>query len=98
MANKKNQATDELTHEEYTKAMNFIGQHLLAALAQSVEKLPQPLRKYKVVSQALSAFLANVIYKQFPEDAQAREEMHADLTELLSIQLGTLSKAAESIQ
>lgn len=98
MANKKNQPNDELTNEEYTKAMNFIGQHLLSALAQSVEKLPEPLRKYKVVSQALSAFLSNVIYKQFPDNAEAREQMHADITELMAIQLGTLSKTPESIQ
>ncbi|WP_019217387.1 hypothetical protein [Legionella tunisiensis] len=91
------QPGDALTAEDYSKAMNLLGQNLLSALTQSIEKLPQPLRNRKVVSQALSAFLANLIYKQFPEDQESRQQMLDELTTLIQVQLDGISQFSESV-
>lgn len=92
------QPVDALTAEDYSKAMNLLGQNLMSALTQSIEKLPQPLRNRKVVSQALSAFLANLIYKQFPEDDESRQQMLDELTKLVQVQLDHISQLSESVQ
>lgn len=80
--------TDALTNEDYSKAMNFIGQNLLSSLVQSIEKLPPNLRSSNVISQALSAFLANIIYKQFPESPESCHKMMDAITSLVKMQLG----------
>lgn len=80
-----------LTAEDYSQAMNFIGQNLLLALTQSVEKLPAPFRNRQVISQALSAFLTNVIYKQAPENQEACQEILAEINQLVKAQLDNIS-------
>lgn len=89
------QAADTLTAEDYSKAMNLLGQNLLSALTQSIEKLPQPLRNRKVVSQALSAFIANLVYKQFPADQESRQQMLDELTMLIQLQLDSIAQLSE---
>ncbi|MDP3269289.1 MAG: hypothetical protein Q8M40_09605 [Legionella sp.] len=82
-----NQKDNDVTAEDYSKAMNFIGQNLLTALKQSVEGLPPQLRNRKVVNQGLSAFLTNVIHKQFPDNYEFCQQMLDELTKLVRTQL-----------
>lgn len=84
---------DALTAEEYSKAMNFVGQHLLSALQQSVEQLPKPLRSRQLVAQALSAFLTNTIYKQYPDNQDACQYMLDEITKLVKAQLNSIPQA-----
>lgn len=97
MNSENTQSIDAPTAEEYSKAMNFIGQNLWMNLTQSVEKLPPQLRNRKVVSQALSAFLANVIYKQFPENHDLCQQMLDDVTKLVKVQLDNIPQSSETI-
>lgn len=90
-----NQPAEILTNEDYSKAMNFIGQNLLSALVQSVEKLPPPLRNSNVISQALSAFLANIIYKQFPGNPDACQHMLNSIAKLVKMQLDNIPQPAK---
>ncbi|HHT0592414.1 TPA: hypothetical protein ACTXXA_000275 [Legionella anisa] len=83
-----------LTNEDYSKAMNFIGQNLLSSLVQSIEKLPAHLRNSNVISQALSAFLANIIYKQFPDSPESCHQMMDAMTKLVKMQLDNYSQPA----
>lgn len=85
--NNNGQTTPAQTVEDYSKAMNFIGQSLLSALSQILEQLPSELRNKKVVTQGLSAFLTNVIYKQSPNDQESCKEMLAELTNVVRVQL-----------
>ncbi|STY28243.1 Uncharacterised protein [Legionella wadsworthii] len=87
-----------LSNEDYTKAMNFIGQNLLAALVQSLEKLPPPLRDSNVISQALSAFLANIIHKQFPGDSTACQKMLEALNQLVKLRLESFSQVEKKTE
>jgi hypothetical protein len=73
MSNEVIESVTTPAQEEYNQAMNSIGQQLYKSLTDSVQKLPEHLRKGKIVNQALAAFLTNVIYRQFPDDKQARE-------------------------
>ncbi|KTC82291.1 hypothetical protein [Legionella cherrii] len=84
------QSVEALTNEDYSKAMNFIGQNLLSSLVQSVEKLPPHFRNSNVISQALSAFVANIIYKQSPENAESRQKMLEAMTNLVRMQLNNI--------
>ncbi|KTD17400.1 hypothetical protein [Legionella jordanis] len=88
-------SAETLTLEHYSKAMNFIGHNLLAALSQSVEKLPAQLRDNKVVFQGLSAFLANVIHKQFPKNPEFGYEVLDELNKLVKAQLDKLLHPSE---
>lgn len=88
------QQGDAPTAEEYSKAMNFIGQNLFAALVQSVEKLPQDVRNRKVISQALSAFLANVIYKQSPDNIESCQQMLDEIAKVVRMQLENIPQHA----
>jgi hypothetical protein len=81
------QSGNTITVEDYSRAMNIIGQSLLSTLTQILEKLPQELRNKKVVTQGLSAFLANVIHKQSPDNQDLCKEMLAELTDFVLIQL-----------
>lgn len=90
MTNESNPTQDMYTQEDYAKAMNFIAQNLFSSLVQSIEKLPNELSNRKVVAQALSAFLANVIYKQFPNDADLSSRMLNDFTNLIQTQLNEM--------
>jgi hypothetical protein len=92
MATETTQTKAALSNEDYSKAMNFIGQSLLSNLSQNAEQLPPELRNIKVISQALSAFLANVIYKQFPDHADSRQQMLDELIELVNMQLNHISQ------
>ncbi len=94
-ADENNQSAEILTNEDYSKAMNFIGQNLLSALVQSVEKLPPPLRNSNVISQALSAFLANIIYKQFPGNPESCQHMLSSITKLVKMQLDNIPQPAK---
>ncbi|KGP62503.1 hypothetical protein EP47_06255 [Legionella norrlandica] len=95
VANENSQPTGTFTPEDYAKAMNFIGQNLLSSLTQSVEKLPPQLRNLKVVSQALSAFLTNVIYKQFPENHESCQQMLSEISKLVSVQLNNIPQTSK---
>ncbi|WP_392538835.1 hypothetical protein [Legionella sp. 227] len=84
------QPVETLTNEDYSKAMNFIGQNLLSSLVQSVEKLPPHFRNSNVISQALAAFLANIIYKQTPGNPESRQQMLEAMTNLVRMQLNNV--------
>ncbi|MBA2656285.1 MAG: hypothetical protein H0U70_04785 [Tatlockia sp.] len=84
---KDTQVNNALTEEDYSRAMNFIGQQLLSSLTQTLEKLSPSLRNRAVVSQGLAAFLANVIHKQFPNDFEICEQMLAEFSKNTDIQL-----------
>ncbi|KTD02454.1 hypothetical protein OQJ19_04945 [Fluoribacter gormanii] len=86
---------EALTNEDYSKAMNFIGQNLLTSLVQSVEKLPPHLRSNNVISQALSAFIANIIYKQSPGNPESCQQMLDAITKLVKMQLENLPQLAK---
>lgn len=88
--NTMEKGSETLSAENYSKAMNAIGQHLLSALNQAVEQLPQPLRSRQLVSQALSAFLTNVIYKQYPGHAEACQHMLDEIAKLVKTQLESM--------
>lgn len=76
-----------LKEEDYSRAMNFLGQNLLSTLSQAVEQLPPELRNRQVITQALSAFLANVIHKQFPGDEDSCQQLLGDFANLTKTQL-----------
>ncbi|MBA2653332.1 MAG: hypothetical protein H0U73_13875 [Tatlockia sp.] len=80
-------ANNVLSDEDYSRAMNFIGQNLLSSLTQSVEKLSPELRNRKVVTQGLAAFLANVIHKQFPDDSDLCQQMLNEFSNHVRVQL-----------
>lgn len=82
-----------LTEEDYTKAMNFLGQNLYNALVKSVEELEPPFRTNKMVSNALSAFLINVIYKQAQGNKDACQQMLDEIVKLITMQLESIPKA-----
>lgn len=87
MSNATLDATNTISQDELTQAMNSIGQELYKTLIQSVQNLPQPMRKGKIVNQALAAFLTNVIYQQFPEDKQARKLVIDQLLNFVKLHL-----------
>lgn len=86
-----NQQADAWTPENFSKAMNFIGQNLLTALTKSLEELPPAFRNRQLVTQAMSAFLTNIIYQQFPKDDQACQQMLDEMTKLVRSQLQNIS-------
>lgn len=88
------QQAHPLTAEDYSKAMNFIGQNLLSSLVETVQKLPPPLRNDDMVLQGLSAFLGNVLYKQFPEDAEARHQTFERFSRLVNVHLENMKEHA----
>ncbi|MBA3536831.1 MAG: hypothetical protein H0T84_09510 [Tatlockia sp.] len=94
--NLDSEKTQTITAEDYSKAMNFIAQNLLSSLVQSVEKLPSELSSRKVIAQALSAFLANVIYKQYPKDANSCQQMLDELSKLVQMQIDQMFDPAQS--
>ncbi|CDZ78767.1 hypothetical protein BN59_03081 [Legionella massiliensis] len=94
MTNTNAENTEVLTAEDYNKAMNFIAQNLLSSLSQSMGALPQQLHNRKVVSQALAAFLTNIIYKQFPGDKDLSQEMLNEITEFVKLQLASIPEPA----
>lgn len=79
-----------LSQEDYSKAMNHIGQNLVSSLTKSVQELPSSLQSKNVVSQALASFLANVIYRQFPEDKETRQQFNSRLHELVQTHLDSI--------
>lgn len=80
--------------EEYSKAMNFVGQNLLSSLSQILGQLPSELRNKQIVTQGLSAFLANVIYQQSPNNQDLCNEMLNELTRLVRLQLENVPQTA----
>lgn len=90
MSNSPVKTTNAVSQEELSQAMNSIGQNLYNTLTQSVQSLPQNLRKGKLVNQALAAFLTNVIYQQFPEDKQAREMTVDQLLSFVKLHLDSI--------
>jgi glutaredoxin 2 len=81
---------DAATEQEYSQAINTIGQHLFQALSQTVQSLPQHLRNARIVNQALAAFMTNAIAKQFPEDKDARIQTMTKLSELVNLHLNSI--------
>lgn len=88
---KNSQLNNELTEEDYSRAMNFIGQNLLASLTQTVEQLSPELRNRKVVAQGLAAFLANVIHKQFPQEPELCSKMLEEFSAQVRVHLELVS-------
>ena len=80
------------TVEEYSQAMNFIGSNLFSSLVQSMEKLQPHFRNQKMVSNALSSFLVNVIYKQTSGNTEAMQEMLDEILKLIKIQFDNIPK------
>lgn len=91
--NKPSQA-NALNAEDYSRAMNFIGENLLSALTKAVEELPPSFRNRQLISQALSAFLTNIIYKQAPGNQEACQQMLDDISQLVKTQLNNISAIA----
>lgn len=79
-----------LTAEEYTQAMNFIGSNLFSSLVQSMEQLPPHFRTQKMVSNALSSFLINVLYKQSSGNTETIQDMLDEIVKLVKIQLDSI--------
>ncbi|KTD61438.1 hypothetical protein [Legionella spiritensis] len=82
---------DKLTQEDYSQAMNLIGQNLFTALTQSVDKLQPSLRNNNVVFQALAAFLANIVHKQFPDNRDSSKKVIDDLAKLIHLHLDSVA-------
>lgn len=80
------------TAEDYAQAMNFIGQSLYASLVQSVEKLPAHFRSQKMVCNALSAFLVNVVYKQSSGNYESCQKMIDEINMIIKNQLENLPR------
>lgn len=80
--------------EEFSKAMNFIGQNLLSTLIQSIQELPAPLRNNEMVLQGLAAFLSNVIHKQWPDNKEARKETLDRFTKIVNAHLANIAEVA----
>lgn len=80
----------EPTSEEYSQAMNSIGQNLFSALTQSVEQLQPHFRNQKMVSNALSSFLVNVVYKQSSGNVEVSQKMIDEIFKLVKIQLDSI--------
>jgi len=80
------------TVEEYSQAMNLIGSNLFSSLVQSMEKLQPHFRNQKMVSNALSSFLVNVIYKQTSGNTEAMQEMLDEILKLIKIQFDNIPK------
>jgi hypothetical protein len=84
-------ATDtKFKPEDYTKAMNEIGQNLLNALSNTAATMPAQLRTTDMIMQGVATFLANVLHRQFPKDVASRDQLHEYLTHLVSKQLSTI--------
>ncbi|KTD71244.1 hypothetical protein [Legionella tucsonensis] len=49
--------------------------------------LPPHFRSSNVIAQALSAFLANLIYKQFPESPELGHQMIDAIVKLVKMQI-----------
>lgn len=80
------------TAEEYSQAMNFIGQNLFSSLVESMEKLQPQFRNQKMASNALSSFLVNVIYKQSSENIETSQQMLDEIFKLVKIQLDSIPR------
>ncbi|KTD76899.1 hypothetical protein [Legionella worsleiensis] len=78
------------TAEEYSQAMNLIGSNLFSSLVQSMEKLQPHFRNQKMVSNALSSFLVNVIYKQSSGNTEKIQQMLDEILNLVKIQLDSI--------
>ncbi|KTD35668.1 hypothetical protein Lmor_1115 [Legionella moravica] len=78
------------TDEEYSQAMNLIGSNLFSSLVQSMEKLEPHFRNHKMVSNALSSFLVNVIYKQSSGNTETIQQMLDEILKLVKIQLDSI--------
>ncbi len=78
------------TAEEYSQAMNFIGSNLFSSLVQSMEKLQPHFRNQKMISNALSSFLVNVIYKQSSGNTETSQQMLDEILQLVKIQLDSI--------
>ena len=74
---------NQLTPEDYAKAINSIGQDLLERLQLTFKELDPTLRNNEVLFQGLSAFLVNVLYQQSPNDEEKRQQMLQHLTKIM---------------
>ena len=83
----------EISQEEYSQAMNFLGQNLYNALMQSMEQLEPQFRTQKMVTNALSAFLVNIVYKQAQGDKEKCEQQLDEIVKLIGLQIESIPKA-----
>lgn len=88
--------TDNLRAEDYNQAMNLIAQNLLSSLSQTMKGLAQPFHNSKLVSQALAAFLTNVIYMQAPGNKDLSRQMLDEIAEFVKIQLASIAEPVQS--
>ncbi|ARB93534.1 hypothetical protein [Legionella longbeachae] len=86
---------DKPAAEDYSRIMNFIGQNLYSSLAESMEKLPPHFRNQKMVCNALSAFLVNVIYQQSSGNKESCQKMFGDITQIIENQLNNITPGAK---
>lgn len=89
--NEQKKGSTELNHEEYSKAMNSIGQNLLASLTETMQNLAPPLQTKEVAIQGLAAFLTNFLHRQAPKDSDARLQMHDRLNKIIQAHLASIS-------
>ncbi len=95
--NQENTPTEsQATVEMYSNAMNFIGQNLLTALTQSLERLPANCRNTKVVTNGLAAFISNVIFKQAKGDEALCPKMLEDITKIIHVQFEQFAEASKT--
>lgn len=83
---------NSLTPEDYSNAMNTIGQSLLNTLIETISHLPQAMRNNEMAIQGMAAFLGNAIYKQFPEDQEARQKTFERLMTLVSMHIANIDQ------
>ena len=80
-----------LTDEDYSQAMNVIGQNLYSSLAQSIDELPEYMRSKDLVMQALSGFVANIIHQQAPTDPDSCQETLKQVNEIIQMHLTSMN-------
>jgi hypothetical protein len=82
-----------ISTDEYSQAMNFLGQNLYNALMQSMQQLDPQFRSQTMVSNALSAFLLNIFYKQAEGNREKCEQQLDEIVKLIHLQLESIPKA-----
>ncbi|WP_115711689.1 hypothetical protein [Legionella sainthelensi] len=87
---------DKPTAEDYSRIMNFIGQNLYSSLVESMEKLPPHFRNQKMICNALSAFLVNVIYQQSSGNSESCQKIFGEITEIIESQLNNIALATKA--
>jgi len=78
---------NHISKQDLNKAMNLVGNNLYGALGQTLQQLPEELRKREIILQGVSGFVANIIYQQTPNDPEIRQEMLEQINKLVNVHL-----------